>query len=345
MTPRRDRRLSAVLLLALAAALSGCSSPSRAGETTTTTVLPPTTEASLAVPGTTESGSLAFLGSVKRIDVTPVPAGKGSVPPAAPGTSSYRRVVVVGYRQFGVGSPLLLVAEEGATMTWWSAAFLQALSAHYRVTLFDLPGIGYSGPTAQATLGSFADLTAGLLSELAISRPTVLGWGLGGEVSVAVALRHPSLVGSLVLVDSGLPFGASRPPSRAAVRLLASGSATPQQLATVLFPPTAGRSRRAWVRQLAEQIPDVATAPALAQQARLETAVWHSSRFATELERLRLPVLVIGAGRDAVFPPEDSFLLAEAIRKAKRHIFRNGGDADFAQQPTQFVDVLAQFTG
>lgn len=335
-------------LLALLAALAGCSSPSRADDTTTTTTVtavPTTTVAPLVVAGTTETGALGFLGSVKRLSVTALPPGKASSPPSAPGSPASGRLAVLGYRQFGAGPPLLLLPAEGATMTWWSPAFLQALSARYRVTVLDLPGVGYSGPPRTLSLAYFADVTAGLISELGLDKPTVLGWGLGGQVAAMLSVRHAALLGALVLLDTGLAVGASTPPSRSALALLSDGTATPTQLARVLFPPRPARERRGWVRGLDVEIPDVATSAALQSEERLEDGVWAHHLVVSDLARIRPPVLVISSAEDAVFPPSDSLALVRAIGKAKHYDFPTGGDAVFAAEPSQFVDVLQQFSG
>ena len=77
-------------------------------------------------------------------------------------------------------------------MSWWDPALLSDLSSHYTVTMFDLPGAGYSGPTpSPLSLPWLADMTAGLVLTLGLSDPIVLGWGLGGEIALSLAERHP----------------------------------------------------------------------------------------------------------------------------------------------------------
>ena len=58
-------------------------------------------------------------------------------------------------------------------------------------------------------------MTAGLVLTLGLSDPTVLGWGLGGEIALSLAKRHPGIVSSLVLVDTSVGgAGACRVPHR-----------------------------------------------------------------------------------------------------------------------------------
>ena len=73
----------------------------------------------------------------------------------------YKRQVLpsiqIAYRQFGSGPNLLLVMGQRGTMTWWDPQFLSALSSKYSVTIFDLPGVGYSQPApAPPTLSTLS---------------------------------------------------------------------------------------------------------------------------------------------------------------------------------------------
>ncbi|WP_280153480.1 alpha/beta hydrolase [Piscinibacter sp. XHJ-5] len=77
------------------------------------------------------------------------------------------------------------------------------LAERYRVVVFDRPGFGWSerpdghrwGPSAQA------DLLHAALARLGVSQPVVLGHSWGALVALAMGLRHPKDLGSLVLVS------------------------------------------------------------------------------------------------------------------------------------------------
>jgi pimeloyl-ACP methyl ester carboxylesterase len=114
-------------------------------------------------------------------------------------------MVPIAYERFGSGPDILLVPGQDGALSWWDPALLSDLSSHYTVTVFDLPGAGYSGPaTAPLSLGWLADMTAGLVLTLGLSDPTVLGWGLGGQIAMSLAERHPGIASSLVLVDTSV---------------------------------------------------------------------------------------------------------------------------------------------
>jgi pimeloyl-ACP methyl ester carboxylesterase len=337
-----------VSLLAVSLVVSACTSTNagRATTTTTTAAGPTTSVVPVTIPGTLQTGALASLGAVSRLPVMPVPAGRTSVDLPVPGSPGFAQVVQIAYRQLGSGPPLLLIAGEDASMSWWPPPLLQGLAQRYSVTVFDLPGVGYSGPArGRVSVQWLGDVTAGLVGELQLRSPTVLGWGLGGQVAVALAERHPRLVGALVLDDSGLPVGGSTSPLRPATRLLTDPGATLAEVSSLLFSPSQQAIRAEWLRELAAEPPDVVTAPAVTAEARLEAECWGSDALASRLHGIDVPTLVIGGSADAVFPPEDGAALAAAIPGAQYYLVEGGGYGDLLGDPPQVVATIEGFTG
>ena len=344
-------RLASVMLLA--ALLAGCTASTPSAGTTPKLTGPGAAPNSPSVaptpiPGTTETGSFAFLGKVWRLSVTPLAAGQsqatnGAAPaPAAGGGAP----VEIGYREFGAGPPLLLVEGEDASMTWWSPSLLQALSQHFRVTIFDLPGVGYSGgPPSALSVSWLADVTAGLSVALGLDQPVVLGWGLGGQVALSLAERHPALAKSVVVAGSGLAVPGSSTMDPGAATLFSSPTATPAAISRLLFTTDAQGARHSWMRALEAQIPDEVTTPAVEAEAALERQIWQEGAVVGSLSSITVPVLVLDGSEDAVFPPSDTTALAAAIPGAQHYLWNGVGYGGMVQDPSGFVQILAQFTG
>ena len=198
----------ALVSVALAGCLSGGATPTTTVVTTTTVAVTTTTTTlpnSVGVGGTTPSGAMSFLGQIKRVPVVEPILGSALLPPAPTTPGTVLPSIQIAYRQFGSGSNLLLVMGQRGTMTWWDPQFLAALSSKYSVTIFDLPGVGYSQPApTPPTLSTYADETAGLIVALGLAKTSlrVLGWGLGGDVALEADIRHPGLMTALSLVDA-----------------------------------------------------------------------------------------------------------------------------------------------
>ena len=253
--------------------------------------------------------------------------------------------VEVAFREFGSGPDLLLVPGEHATMSWWGSTLLAALAQQYTVVTFDLPGTGYSGPDPGArTVGQVADVVAGLSASLGLTAPTVLGWGLGGQVALALVERHPGLAGRLVLADTsaGGPSAARSSPGDAA--LLASPSATYTELSAALYPPASLAARAAWTASVARIPSDVLAASSVAREVALQASAWADGAVASGLSRLSLPVLVVVGSLDTVFPPADSTQLVASIPDARELVFPGAGYASILQDEPQFVLALGKFT-
>ena len=105
----------------------------------------------------------------------------------------------------GSGPPLLLLHGLGAFKVTW-VPLLSRFAATHRVIVPDLPGHGGSGkPNAEYTPRFFANAMIRLLDELGVERAAVVGNSLGGRVALELALRNPSRVAALALLDPALP--------------------------------------------------------------------------------------------------------------------------------------------
>jgi pimeloyl-ACP methyl ester carboxylesterase len=110
--------------------------------------------------------------------------------------------VRVRYFVAGSGSPVVLVHGLGGASSNWVELAPLLVDSH-RVVAPDLPGHGGSSPLAAApNLNPFADRVAGVLASEHIAAATVVGHSFGGSVALRLAMRHPRLVGALVLAGA-----------------------------------------------------------------------------------------------------------------------------------------------
>lgn len=241
----------------------------------------------------------------------------------------------------------MLIGGQDASLATWPPQLLADLAGRYKVTVFDLAGAGYSG-TAKAplSLAWMADVTAGLSATLGLVRPVVLGWGLGGQVAIALAERHAPLVASLVLADTSAGgAGAVQPRSSTAV-LLATPGTTPTSLSAAWFPadPPGQIARVAWIEALSAGAPDWLTRSSVVGEDALQSAAWVDPDLAAGLGSLDIPVLVVTGSDDRVFPLANSVALAKALPHARLVTLADAGYAAMFEDESSFVQSLEGFT-
>jgi pimeloyl-ACP methyl ester carboxylesterase len=97
------------------------------------------------------------------------------------------------YSRAGRGEPMVLLHALGSSRAGWEA-IMPVLEEQFDVLAVDLPGFGASAPLPAGTEPSPAELAAavsGLLDDLGIDRPHVVGNSLGVWVAMELAKTRP----------------------------------------------------------------------------------------------------------------------------------------------------------
>jgi pimeloyl-ACP methyl ester carboxylesterase len=111
---------------------------------------------------------------------------------------------VLAYQEAGQGVPVLMLHGWPQSSHVWRKV-TPLISPRHRVILIDLPGLGESQGFGAYDTGSVADLIAGAARQLGIARYHLVGHDVGAWVAASLALRHPSQLESLTVVDAGIP--------------------------------------------------------------------------------------------------------------------------------------------
>ena len=215
------------------------------------------------------------------------------------------------------------------------------LAKKYRLSLVNLPGYGGSAPVGDS-VEDYADQIAAALQALGLTRQTaVLGNGLGGFISVALAIRHGTLFDRLVVVDALAGFPE---PGKAPLRALAAAvqergmDAALDTAIRRMFPPAyiethpdIVEERKRALRQM-----DAATF------AKLCLALTRVD-FTPQLSRIRNKTLVMAGALDATTAPELSRKLASGIADARFVEIPGCGHCPQIESPDLFVSLLDEF--
>jgi pimeloyl-ACP methyl ester carboxylesterase len=158
-------------------------------------------------------------------------------------TSSFSSPVATGYAPtgdlelyyeiHGAGQPLILLhGGFGAGSTF--GPLLPLLAESRQVITVDLQGHGRTADIDRSlSYEALADDIAGLISYLKLEQPAVMGYSLGGGVALQTAIRHPQVVGKLVLLSVPMRRSGWFPEMRAGMDQM--GPATAPMLAQAPF--------------------------------------------------------------------------------------------------------------
>jgi pimeloyl-ACP methyl ester carboxylesterase len=115
------------------------------------------------------------------------------------------------YEIHGSGKPLILL-HGGLMSGGMFGPVLPALAEKYQVIVPDLQGHGRTADIDRPLdVRLMADDIAALITRLGLTRPDVMGFSLGGGVALLTAIKHPELVGRLIVVSANIKRSAIYP--------------------------------------------------------------------------------------------------------------------------------------
>ncbi len=244
----------------------------------------------------------------------------------------------------GSGPDVVLLHGWGMHSGVWEDV-TEALADHYRVTVMDLPGHGFSrGFAAGQTL---RDLSLAVAAA-APARAAWIGWSLGGLIAQRLAIDAPARVTKLVLVGSS-PCFVRRPdwPHAMEYRVLH------------LFAEILGMNYHATLKRfLALEVHGSEHAAAqlrllreiVFQHGEPDTTALRDGLSILETEDLRgewrhidCPSLVLLGLRDNLVPASAGAAMQALLPNARLHVFERAGHAPFFSHLTEFISCLRAF--
>jgi len=194
------------------------------------------------------------------------------------------------------------------------------LGDDFEVRALNLPGHGGRAALPDNTLASWANDLAQQLPD----NTTLLGWSLGGQVAMRVALDYPHKISRLILLSSTPKFVATDAWTHgmSAADLEAFGAALladPQAtLLRFLSLQTRGvADQRSLLQPLRMSLQSLPQADDMALSSGL--AMLRDTDLRAELSRLQQPTLVLHGAADTLTPPGAGIWLAETL-PAAQHI-------------------------
>jgi len=105
------------------------------------------------------------------------------------------------YREYGQGLPLIILHGLFGISDNWST-FGKTLQEKYHVYIPDMRNHGRSSHSPVFDFPSMTEDISGLIEDLGLYKPILIGHSLGGKVAMMVALNNPDLLDKLIIVDA-----------------------------------------------------------------------------------------------------------------------------------------------
>ena len=257
--------------------------------------------------------------------------------------------VRVHYQEKGTGTPLILIHGFSSSTYSWKDLF-EPLSKSFRVIAVDLKGFGFSSkPDGDYTRRAQAILVGHLLDYLKIEKAWLAGNSMGGEVSLNFALQNPARVAGLILIDSAgvsVPGGNSLTPGYVRVPVvgpvlialaLTSDRLVRQGLEKSFYDDAKITDERvaAYYRPLTTRGGQLA-----AGRARMQAGQFP---IEPDLNRIRVPTLIIWGAEDALIPLAAGRKMNSLIKDSKLVIIEKCGHVPQEELPERVFDEMTKF--
>jgi pimeloyl-ACP methyl ester carboxylesterase len=231
----------------------------------------------------------------------------------------------------------LLIAGLGDPAEAWQPQ-LDGLSGSYLLTAFDNRGAGRTPlPEGRLSASAMADDAAALLRALEIPSAHVAGFSMGSAIAQELALRHPELVRSLVLMSTYARPDALWRSQLIFWRWLVEGAPSERAFFEAFF--TWVYTPRAHADGTVAQIVEEALAfphkqSVKAFQAQVDVCIAHDTE--DRLPEIAAPTLVLSGELDIILPPRFGRSVAAEIPNARFEVMAGEAHQPFQEVPEEF---------
>jgi 3-oxoadipate enol-lactonase len=248
------------------------------------------------------------------------------------------------YEQSGDGPETIVFAHGVLLSGRMFDGEVAAFKDHYRCVTFDHRGQGKSAvPPAGYDMDSLAAETAALLRVLDCAPCHFVGFSMGGFIAMRLAVEHPELLRSLILMGTS----ASREPRALSFRLLCclawclgSRIATPWVMPIQFSPKFLNDPKRRAERDLWHE--RMATNHRLGS-IRAAGGVINRPDYSEPLCRIRTPTLILAGAADRAAPPAEQEKLHRLIAGSELALIPDAGHAVAIEEPAAVNAILGRF--
>jgi proline iminopeptidase len=268
------------------------------------------------------------------------------------------RDVSLNVKVMGQGYPLVLM-HGGPGADLYTLMSFRSLADQFTLVCYDHRGNGRSKGAPVESM-NFESLTAdadALRQALGFDQWAMLGHSFGGYVALEYALRYPSSLSHLLLLDTGgdhrwsqekapeeLAKRGFNPETVALARRFFNGQIEPREMMPALMKLGKAYNPYTGLRQMPHLL-----ATGLRTKLRPEALIYSATHFLkdwTVMDRLgeiNVPTLVMAGRDDFIYPPEHQAELAARIPNARLVLIDRAGHNPHDEQPAETIRAVRDF--
>ena len=252
------------------------------------------------------------------------------------------------YEEYGAGHPLVLIAGlSHSRLVWWKQ--IEQLSRRYRVITPDNRDAGDSAPgTGPYSIADMASDMKGLIQHLDLGPVYLLGWSMGGYISLEMSLRYPGCVDKLILVATSAGGPSHIPPTpEMTTALFPRENENIEALLQRINPILAGPGYMESHPEDLEQMISHGRAKTMSRKSfqRQFAAITSWKGVSDRLDQITIPALVVHGNTDPLVPYPNGRYLASHIKGAKFLTYQNVGHLLPVEATERFNTDIMEFFG
>ncbi len=232
---------------------------------------------------------------------------------------------------YGSGAPIVFIHGAGGSTLSWLPQKVHFEKTN-RVILIDLQGHGRSAENSSDSIEAYGGSIKSVLEGTGAGPVHIAGHSMGGAIAMHLALAHPEILKSLILIGTGAKLkvypeileGVLKDKEKTASAIIdtAFSNDTPAALKEKVF--------KEYIKNDARTIFNDFTA-------------CDRFNFMGSLQNITVPTLVICGGDDRFTPPKYSRYLAECISGASLELIEGAGHMVMVEKPKEVNAAIEKF--
>lgn len=247
--------------------------------------------------------------------------------------------IQISYNDIGYGDPILMIGGSWGTKESWNPDFINELSKHHRVIIYDHRGTGNTTMGHEKiTIERMAEDAYQLIKKLDI-KPTILGFSMGGIIAQELALNHPESFDKLIILNSKCNGIGSVNPSKEYIDTILNG--TIDEIIKFKFPKSWLDENPDFIESYKEYMKSYQISE---EMKKLQNdALLNYRETCSLIHNIKNPTLILAGTQDRTTPIGNSIFLDKEIPNSKLIKIENGDHKMEYQFPEELVSSINKF--